>query len=248
VIIERRFNVLVLMLVLATAVQGVTAAGQAQPAYTLSVTKDGGTFVNLKAKDAKLADVAAELAIKLAAKVIVAPSLKDEKITVDIAGTPVEPAMLSIAPRVFVDYEVRRDAPPAPLGIYLLGLDDPEPSQSAVVQGTSQGLMVSGNTEDTGKPDPNAPLRITYDKGRLSVFAKEQSLMVVVMSIADELGVPAEIRRETREIVNVNIKETVMIDDALAGLSDSVRVYIRVDAGRLEKRLLRVVIGPPAAK
>jgi hypothetical protein len=80
------------------------------------------------------------------------------------------------------------------------------------------------------------------------VFAKEQSLMVVVMSIADELGVPAEIKRETREIISTNIKETVMIDDALAGLSDSVRVYVRVDAGRLEKRLLRIVIMAPAAK
>ena len=80
------------------------------------------------------------------------------------------------------------------------------------------------------------------------MFAKEQSLMVVVMSIADELGVPAEIKRETREIISTNIKETVMIDDALAGLSDSVRVYVRVDAGRLEKRLLRIVIMAPAAK
>jgi hypothetical protein len=144
VIIERRSKVLMLVLVLATAVHGVAAAGQAQPAYTLSVTKEGGTFVNLKAKDAKLADVATELAVKLAAKVIVAPSLKDEKITVDIAGTPVEPAMLAIAPRVYVDYEVRRDAARAARHLY-----GRSGFPGAVVKGTSGGLMVSGSTEDT---------------------------------------------------------------------------------------------------
>ena len=137
-IVERRVKVL--MLILATAVQGAAAAERTQPAppaYTLTVTKDGGTFVTLKAKDAKLADVAAGLARQLNAKVIVGASLKDEKITVEVAGTPIEPAALAIAPRVFVDYEVRRDAQPVPLGIYLLGLDDPDPSVSAVVQGTA---------------------------------------------------------------------------------------------------------------
>jgi len=249
VIVERSFKVL--MLVLATAVQGATAAQQARPAapaYTLTVTKDGGTFVTLKARDAKLADVAADLARRLNAKVIVGASLKDEKITVDVAGTPIEPAALALAPRVFVDYEVRRDAQPIPLGIYLLGLDDPDPSISAVVQGTSQGLMVSGNTEDTGQPPKDAPLRITYAKGRLTLFAKEQPLIEVVLSIADELGVPAEVKYETREVISADIKETPNLEDALVSLSENVRVYVRSNASRMDRTLLRVVIVPPVAK
>lgn len=245
-IVERRFKVL--MLVLATAVQGVTAAPQPQPAYTLTVTKEGGTFLNLKARDAKLSDVAADLARRLNAKVIVGTALKDEKITTEIAGTPIEPAMLILAPRVYIDYEVRRDAQPRPLGIYLLGLDDPDPSVSAVVQGTSQGLFVSGNTEDTGEPPKDAPLRIKYDKGRLSVFAKQQPLIAVVMSIADELGVPAEIKYESRETINADIKETQSIEDAFISLSENVRVYVRSNANGLERKLLRVVVVGPAAK
>jgi hypothetical protein len=246
VIVERRFKVL--LLILATAVQGAAAAQRPQPAYTLSVTNEGGTFVNLKAKDAKLAEVAEDLGKRLRAKVIVGASLKDEKISADFSGTPVEPAMLAIAPRVFIDYEVRRDAQPVPLGIYLLGMDDPDPSHSAVVQGTSQGLLVQGNTEDTGQPARDAPLRIHYDKGRLSVYAKEQPLIVVVMAIADELGVPAEIKYESRETVNADIKETSAIEDAFVSLSDNVRVYVRTNPNGLDKTLLRVVVVPPATK
>jgi hypothetical protein len=243
--VERRFKVL--MLLLATAVQGATAAQPVRRAYTLTVTKDATPFVTLMAQDAKLSDVAADLAKQLNAKVILGPSLNNERISARFEGTPIEPAMLAIAPRVYIDYEVRRDAQPLPLGIYLLGQDDPDPSVSAVVQGTSQGLLVTGNTEDTGQPPANAPLRIVYDKGRLTVFAKQQPLIVVVMAIADELGVPAEIKYESREVIDANVKDTPMIEETLAGLSEHVRVYVRSNANRLEKRLLRVVVvGPPA--
>jgi type II secretory pathway component GspD/PulD (secretin) len=244
--VERRFKVL--MLLLATAVQGVTAAQPVRRAYTLTVTKDATPFVTLMAQDAKLSDVAADLAKQLNAKVILGPSLQNERISTRLEGTTVEPAMLALAPRVLVDYEVRRDAQPVPLGIYLLGQEDPVPAVSAVVQGTSQGLLVMGNTEDTGKPPANAPLRITYDKGRLTVFAKQQPLIVVVMAIADELGVPAEIKYQSREIIDADVKSTTTIDETLAGLSENVRVYVRSDVNRLEKRLLRVVVVGPAAK
>jgi hypothetical protein len=241
--VERRFKVL--MLVLAIAVPGAAAAQTPPRAYTLSVTKDATPFVTLAAQDAKLSDVAADLAKQLGAKVILGTSLKDEKISARFAGTPIEQAMLSIAPRVFVDYEVRRDVAPVALGIFLLGQDDPEPSMSAVVQGSSQGLLISGNTEDTGEPPANAPLRIIYNKGRLTVFAKQQPLIAVVMAIAEQLGVPSEIKYESREIIDANIKESPMIEETLVGLSDNVRVYVRADANRLEKRLLRVVVVGP---
>lgn len=243
--VERRFGVLMLLLV--TAVQGAAASQAVRPAYTLAVTKDATPFVTLTAQDAKLADVAADLANRLGAKVILGPSLKDERMSAKFEGTPIEAAMLAIAPHVLIDYEVRRDAQPVPLGIYLLGPTDPDPAVSAVVQGTSQGLMISGNTEDTGQPPADAPLRIIYNKGRLTVFAKQQLLIAVVMAIADELGVPAEIKYQSREVIDANVKETSNIDETLAGLSENVRVYVRTDANRLEKRLLRVVVvGPPA--
>lgn len=236
-----------LMLLLAAAVPGAAAAQPVPPAYTLAVTKGATPFVSLTARDAKLSDVAADLARQLNAQVILGPSLKNERVSARFEGTPIEPAMLAIAPRVYVDYEVRRDAQPLPLGIYLLGADDPDPSISAVVKGNSQGLLVTGNTEDT-KPPADAPLRTVYAKGRLTVFAKQQPLIVVVMAIADELGVPAEIKYQSREVIDVNVKDTPMIDETLAGLSENVRVYVRSNASGVEKTLLRVVVVGPSAK
>jgi hypothetical protein len=178
----------------------------------------------------------------------VGASLKDEKISADFAGTPIEPAMLALVPRVYVDYEVRKDAPAKALGIYLLGLDDPDPATTAVVQGTSQGLLIQGHTEDTGKPQPDAPLRIHYDKGRLTLFAKQQPLLAVVMAVAEELGVPAEIKYETREVVDADVKESPSIEEVFTGLSEHVRVYVRVNPIRVERTLLRVVVAGPSAK
>ena len=239
-IVEWRFKVLMVML--AASVQSA-AAQPAQSRYSLTVTKDITPYVTLTAEGAKLSDVAADLARRLGAQVIVAPSLKDEKISAKFAGTPIEPAMLAIAPRVLVDYEVRQDEQPRVLGIYLLGDADPEPSVSAVVQGSSQGVMISGNTEDTGQPPPkDAPLRIIYNKKRLTVYAKQQPLIVVVMAIAEEMGVPAEIKDERVELINVNVKDTPAIEETIAGLSPKVRVYVRSDANRLERTLLRVVV------
>jgi len=52
----------------------------------------------------------------------------------------------------------------------------------------------------------------------------------------------------SREVISTDIKESPMIDEVLFGLSDAVRVYVRADANRLEKRLLRVVVVGPSAK
>ena len=241
-----------LVFALIATVQGTeqnAATRPAQKSYTLGITKEGPTMVALTATDAKVSEIAADLAKRLGAQVIVGPSFQDEKITTQFAGSPLELALVSIAPHVLIDYEVRQDAPPAPLGIYLLGNADPDPSPSAVVRGTSQGMMVSGNTEDLGAPPPaDAPLRVIYDKGRLTVFAKRQPLVAVLLTIADTMGVPAEIKRETTEIVDANIKDTPQLEEAIAGLSPNVRVYVRADVTRFHRTLLRLVIVPPPAK
>ena len=88
-----------------------------------------------------MADVAADLSRRLNTRVIVGPTMENETIWVKFSELPLEPALSSLAPRVYIDYEIRQDAQPAPLGIYLLGSVDPEPAINAVVRGSSQGLL-----------------------------------------------------------------------------------------------------------
>jgi hypothetical protein len=246
VIVERRFKIV--MLLLAMAVPGSAAAQPAQPGYTLTITREGTPFMTLAAQGAKLSDIAADVARRLNVKVLVAPSLKDERVTAQLNASPIEPAMLALAPRVYVDYEVRKDTQAVPLGIHLLGLEDPIPAVSAVVQGTSQGLLIEGNTEDTGQPRADAPVKVTYGRGKLSVLAKQQPLIAVVMTIADAIGVPAEIKHPSREVIDVDVRDTPVIEEALAGLSENVRVYVRSNANTLERSLLRVVVVGPTPK
>ena len=142
---------------------------------------------------------------------------------------PLEQALSSLAPRVYIDYEIRQGAPPAPLGIFLLGLVDPEPALNAVVRANSQGVLITGNTEDTGKPPADDPLRVLYEKEPAHDRLEAAAAGVVVMAVADVLGVPAEIKYDGAEIVDANIEDTLLPEEAIRGLSPNVRLYVRVD-------------------
>jgi hypothetical protein len=232
---------------LSATTQSATA-NPAQPAYTLLVTaREGVSAVSMTAQGARLADVAADLSRRLNTRVIVGPSMANELIWVKFSESPLEPALSSLAPRVYIDYEIRQDAQPAPMAIYLLGSFDPEPAIDAVVRGASQGFLITGNTEDTTTATPDDPLQVSGDRNRLTIKSKQQPLATVVAAVADVLGVPFDIKSDGAEIVDTDIRATPA-EDALRLLSPSLRLYVRVDVNLFERRLLRLVIAPPAAK
>ncbi len=225
------------------------AAGKPAPkTYTLRVTKEGTTNVSLTAEGANVSEIAADLSKRLNAPVIVGPTMQKETISAKFSELPLEQALSSIAPRVYVDYEIRQNAQPVPLAIYLVGFVDPEPALNAVVRGNSQGVLITGNTEDTGKSSPDDPLLVVYEKKRLTIVSKKQPLSIVVMAVADVLGVPAEIKYEAAETVDTNIKGALVAEDAILGLSPNVRLDVRVDVNRGERTLLQLVVKPAAAK
>lgn len=252
-----------LVLALLLAVQGVpvtvdadllvdtrqTAAREpARNTYTLGITtKDGITDISVNAEGAKLSEIAADLSKRLGARVILGPTIEKDTISVKFSDYPLEPALTSLAPHVYIDYELRQGAPPAPQGIYLLGYTDPEPAVNTVVRGMSQGLLITGHTEDTTKSPADDPLKVFGDKNRLTITSKQQPLSVVVMAIADVLGVPVDITYDAAEAVDTDIRDRPP-EQAIPELSPNVRLYVRVDVSRFEKTLLRLVVARPAAK
>jgi hypothetical protein len=192
-----------------------------------------------------LSELAADFSKRLNAKVIVGPALENETISAKFSELPLDQALSSLVPRVLIDYEIRQGAQPVPLGIYLLGYTDPEPLTSAVVRANSQGLYISGHTEETEKPSKDDPLRVSFDKNRLTVFAKQQPLLAVVMTIAEALGVPAEIKHETAETVDTDIQDAPLPEEAIVGISPKIRLYVRVDAIRGQRTLLQLAVVPP---
>jgi len=228
-------------LVLAVSVLHAGAAAQSRP-YTVNVKlQDRPISVSIKAKDARLSDVAADLGARLKAKVVVGPGLRDEKITVDIPETMLETALISLAPRVFVDYEMRQDATPVPLGVYLLGPTDPPPASDAVVRGTSMGVMIEGNTEDVPKKPEEDPLRVTGDRRFLSVMSKKQPLALVARAIGDVLGVPVEIKYDATELIDANLTNGLP-EETVTRLSPNIRIYVRVDVNLAEHTPLKLVL------
>lgn len=215
--------------------------------HQLRITDGDIMGVSLKAEKARMTDIAADLAKRLNTSVRVGPSLQKEALTVEFADLSFDPAMGLIAPRVFVDYEIRSNAKPKMLAIYLMGFEDPEPAANETVKSSSEAIMIEGNTEDepASPVDYEAdPLQVDRDDNFLTIRSKKQPLIAVVLTIAEVLEVPAEIRYESTEIIDTVIKDTPF-EDAIIRLSPNIRLYVRANLGKSIRTPLRLSLVPP---
>jgi hypothetical protein len=261
--VSLNLRIMFFALLLATPVaflaMDVRAQGQTQPQsaarpapkkkFRLRITKGYITGVSLKADKVRMTDIALELSKRLGARVILGPTMTKEAITVEFYELPLEPALRLLAPRVYLDYEIRANAQPALLGIFLMGQDDPDPARNAVVQGSSEAMLIEGNTEDTAEQSevqrPEDPLQVELDDNNLTIKSKKQPLVAVVMTIAEVLGVPAEIKYDSNELVDTEIKDTPF-EDAIPRLSPNIRLYVRADLTRSQRTPLRLALVSPA--
>lgn len=226
------------------------AQAQARPPatrspFTLRVTAPEGVInLAVTAEDARLSALAADLSTRLGAPVTVGPSLAEQMVTVTVLESPLDQALASLAPRVIIDYAVRQDAPPAPQRVFLLGADDAEPSRNTSARGTSQGLLITGHTEDSTTTSPDDPLKVMGDKRALSISSKKQPLGIVAVAIGEVLGVPVEQQFDATELIDAEISEALP-EEAIVRLSRNIAAYVRVDMSRSERTLLKILVAPP---
>lgn len=206
-------------------------------AYTLRVDKGDMTVVSFTAEGAKLSEIAADLSKQLGVPILVGPAWRDATVSASVSEAALEQALSALGPRVYVDYELRQDAAPVAREIHLVGFEDPEPA----VRGMAQGLLIEGHTEETEKDAEKDPLRVLYENQRLSVVANQQPLVLVVRAIAEALGVPAEIKYEAPEVLDLNLT-SLPPEDALVGLSPQVGVDLRVDLYSGERTVKRIAL------
>jgi hypothetical protein len=216
--------------------------------YALAIKREDG-FINvaLKATRIRVADIAADLARQLRVRIDVGTDLKQEFVTVDVPSSPLESVLQAIAPRVLVDYELRQDARPRPLAIYLLAPTDVAPKANVVERGVSQGMVISGHTEETPTDDGSDPVTIAGDTHQLSITAKNQPLALVAMAVADTLGVPLEMTYPAGELVVVSVTN-LPAEDAAIGISPNVRLQVRVDVSQAERTPLKLIVTQPRAQ
>jgi hypothetical protein len=219
----------------------------AKPPFTLSVTEDQIIGITLKAQDATVKEIAAELSKRLRIPIAVTSIIAKHRVTVNFSDLVLEPALQQLAPQVFIDYEIDTapDKTQRPVGIYLQGYNESPPAENAVVKGNSDVIVVEGDTEDTGeandKDDKEQELKVKYEKGELSVIARSQPLVVVLYAIANELGIPLQVTDEIVDPVTVNIQKA-SVESALQQLSQHIRLYLRADLMTQERRPLRLVL------
>jgi len=226
------------------------SAKQTKPFFKLAVRSTPLIVLSLKAKDAKLSEIAADLEKRLQATVVVSQSLQQQTVTVEFEDLTLEPGVQLLAPHVYIDYEVGNQEH-RPKAIFLSGYDDPQPSATAVINGSSQALLIEGDTEEgveseanEGDERPEQRPRVSFANNKLTIKAAKQSVVLLVLKIGEELGIPVEIRHETPEVITLEING-VPVEEAVQRVSPNLRFYVRADLQRQERRPLRLVLLAP---
>jgi hypothetical protein len=218
-----------------------------KPSFELTAKTKPILNISLKAEKARMSEVAQELSKRLKIPVQLGKERQNELLTVEFSELTLEPALQMLAPQVYVDYEINTGAQmPKPLGIYLLDANQGEPPLSTAVNGNVQSMLIEGNTEDGVKPESEEqPLRITFENNLLTVKAKKQPLSLVLLKIGEEIGIPVEIQDESaNSIVDTEISK-LPVEDVVRQLSPHIRLFLRADLTRADKRALRLVLTGP---
>lgn len=234
---------------------GDEKAAKEKRTWTLRMSKDTPASFTLKAKEARLGEITEEVGRLLKTQVFVSPLLANERVSLEFSGMPLEAVLRMLAPQAYIDYEVGGgDQAPKALAIYLNALNEKPPSTTEVVKGTSEAILIEGDTEEgTGdeearkKREEENPLKVTYARNNLSVRARKQPLTVVLFKIAGELGIPFELRYESPEVVDVDF-DNYTVEQAIRGLSPAVRLFYRTDLQTYDVQPLRIVLAAPVVK
>ena len=225
-----------------------------KPGYVVKIKKSPLLNISVKAEKAKVSDVAQELSKQLKIPIFLGPERQNELLTIEFNELTLEPALQLLSPTVYVDYEIDTGsgAPPKALGIYFFDANQGEPPLTAVVNGSTQSMLIEGNTEDGVEPatddekkkEEEQPLRISFKDNLLSVKAKKQPLSLVLLKIGEELGIPVDIQETNAAVVDAEISK-LPVEDVVRQLSPHIRLYLRADLTRAERRALRLVLAEP---
>jgi hypothetical protein len=226
---------------------------QAKPNWSVKVSKSEPYTFTVKATDAKLGEIAAEIAKAVHVPITLSPLLQKQRVTLDFGGLNLDATLRMLAPSPVVDYELGGDDPqPKALAIYLQAVNEQPPAPGVEVRGAAQVILIEGDTEEgtdeaaERKRKEEEALKVTYANSQLSLRARRQSLSVVLFRIASEVGVPFDLRYESTQIIDAEF-DNYPLDQAVRSLSPEVRLYYRQDLQTFQIKPLRLALVRPAA-
>ncbi len=226
---------------------------EAKGKFTLKVASGPLRAVDLKANAALVAEIAAKLSKEFDIPVLLSPVMQKARVTIEFEGMPLEGAVRMIAPQPYADYEISGDGGTMPkiVALYLYALNEPPPSESAVVRGDSEAILISGDTEEgteqAAKDEKEISLSVKIDRNQFTVRARKQPLTAVLYEIASKVDIPFEMKYDSSEIVNVDLNNATM-EQVVRTLSPNIRLYQRTDLQTYETKPLRLVLAQPISQ
>jgi hypothetical protein len=161
--------------------------------------------------------------------------------------------MQMLAPEVYIDYEIQTSHAESPkaLGIFFYPANQ-EPPVTAVVPGSSQSLLIEGDTEEGVEPtteeqrrrQEEQPLKVQFKNNILSIKAKKQPMTLILLKVGEELGIPVDIQNDTPDLVDAELNK-VTVEDAMRQLSPNITLFLRADLAHSERRALKLVLSVP---
>ena len=233
---------------------GETSKGKlAKGKFTLKVVSGHASAVDLKANAASVAEIAAKLSKEFEIPVLLSPVMQKARVSIEFESMPLEGAVRMIAPQPYADYEISGDGSTMAklVALYLYALNEPPPSESAVVRGDSEAILISGNTEEgteaAAKDEQETSLSVKIERNQFTVRARKQPLTAVLYEIASKVDIPFEMKYDSSEVVNVDLNNAT-IEQVVRTLSPNIRLYQRTDLQTYETRPLRLVLAQPTSQ
>lgn len=222
--------------------------------FTLKVASGPLRAIDLNANSAQVAEIAAKLSKEFDIPVLLSPVMQKARVSIEFDGMPLEGAVRLIAPQPYADYEISGDGSTMPkiVALYLYALNEPPPSESAVVRGDSEAIVISGDTEEgtereAKKDEQEKSLSVKLERNQISVHARKQPLTAVLYEIANKVDIPFEMKYDSSEVVNVDLNNATM-EQVVRTLSPNIRLYQRTDLQTYETRPLRLVLAQPTSQ
>lgn len=225
-------------------------------------------FISIRAKEAPLADVMAELERQLKVPIVLGKLMKKQLLTADFEDLNLEMTLKTIAldvraPLPTVDYKITggggvTQARKVPIAIYLTVYNESPPGVGPYSANESAGLLVSGYVAETPEEEKaieekrKQELQVSVKEGSFRVLAKNRPLTEVVSEIAASVRIPFAIltqdmaQAEFDQVVDWDIKDSTLEDIALTWFPNAIRLYLRTDLETNSTRPLRITLERPS--
>lgn len=231
---------------------------QRKASWKVEVTSTEPLSMTVWAEDAPLAEVADELSKQVGIPVKLSPLMQTHRVTAEFVEVPFELALRSLAPQAYADYLIRGGGAAAPkcLSVYLCALNEPPPTANAIKGVRSEAIRFEGRTEEpedwadthdanrTAQRGAEQSLRISVERNCLTIRVRRQPLTVTLYEIAAKLGVPFDMRYESRKVIDLDVSDA-RLEDVMRLLPAEAQLYQRVNLLDNQVAPLRLILAKP---